>query len=556
MTSANDFTIEVRDSNFARVGQLAPEYMNVKFTEIANDVGAWEATLPVGHPLLDYLRAKGAGIIITEHESGRVYSGRTRSAQLKQSAEDPDGSWTITGAHDNVVAAATLVYGDPANDAEHQTVSHWGLTAAGETVMKAAVDLNIGPSAIAARKYPWLSVAPNQLRGNTVTCSSRFDILGDLLTSLGTAAGLGWRFAQVDDGLQFDVYQPADKTKLVRLDIRNGGIDSNELGVTAPGATEVLVMGQGQGDARTILKVTSQASLDEAAAWGIRWETTKDQRNTDDPTELQQAGDEVLADKGETINSLKVVPSAAPGQRLGVDWYIGDRITVVVLGQETPALVTQVATSITSEGVIRQATIGDPTSFSYEAKVGQKLAAVEKRVGQVEKQVGVGVAWDDIGGKPTGAFADAGDIKITARTTPPTGWLVCDGRELSRTTYETLFDAIGTTYGAGDGSTTFNIPNYNGRTIVGQDTTQPEFATIGQVGGEKTHKLTIAEMPSHGHNQRYTLNGAPGTSMGALTTSGGSAPGILAQQITTSTGGDTAHNNLQPYAVGVYIIKT
>lgn len=558
MPTASDYTIEVRNRDYLRVGQLAPEYMSLKFTEVYNGIGAWEVTLPVGHPYVDTLRAKGAGLIITDRLANRVYSGRTRSARLAQSATDPEGSWVISGAHDNVVAAASLVYGDPANDAEHQTASNWGLSAAGETVMKAAVDLNIGSSAIASRKYSWLTIAANQLRGNTVSCSSRFDLMSDLLTSLGTSAGLGWRFTQLGNGVDFDVYVPADKTGAVRLDIRNGGVDSNELGATAPAASEVLVMGQGDGADRTILRITTPGSMDEATNWGLRWETTKDQRNTDDPAELTQAGLESLATDGETINSLKVTPSDAPGQRLGIDWYIGDQITVVVLGQETTALVTQVATSISSAGVIQQATIGDPTSFNYDAKIGAKLATVEKRVGQVEKQIGVGTGWDDVGGKPVGAFADTGDIKMTGRSTAQAGWLMCDGRAVSRTTYPDLFAAIGTAYGAGDGSTTFNLPAFSGRAPVGLDTTQTEFSALGQQVGEKTHTLTVAEMPSHTHfggtdGSATNASGWNGVD-GALRSAAGSYR--LNNQAMTSTGGGAPHNNLPPELVVNFIIKT
>ena len=95
--------------------------------------------------------------------------------------------------------------------------------------------------------------------------------------------------------------------------------------------------------------------------------------------------------------------------------------------------------------------------------------------------------------------AAAGTIVQSASSSLPDGWLVADGSAVSRTLYATLFSAIGTTYGAGDGTSTFNLPNLNGRVVVGQDTSQTEFNTVGKVGGEKTHTLTIAEMPAHGH---------------------------------------------------------
>jgi microcystin-dependent protein len=77
-----------------------------------------------------------------------------------------------------------------------------------------------------------------------------------------------------------------------------------------------------------------------------------------------------------------------------------------------------------------------------------------------------------------------------AGSTAPTGWLLCDGTAVSRTTYSDLFAITSTTYGVGDGSTTFNLPNLKGRVPVGLDTSQTEFDVLGETGGAKTHTLT------------------------------------------------------------------
>lgn len=84
----------------------------------------------------------------------------------------------------------------------------------------------------------------------------------------------------------------------------------------------------------------------------------------------------------------------------------------------------------------------------------------------------------------------------------PKGYLVADGRAVSRTTYKKLFDKIGTTYGAGDGSTTFNLPNLSGRTVVGVNTSDNDFSSLGKKGGEKAVALSVSQMPSHTHIQK------------------------------------------------------
>lgn len=136
----------------------------------------------------------------------------------------------------------------------------------------------------------------------------------------------------------------------------------------------------------------------------------------------------------------------------------------------------------------------------------------------------------------------------------PTNYLLADGSAVSRTTYSELFDVIGTTYGAGDGSTTFNLPNLKGRIPVGLDDSDTSFDTLGETGGEKTHKLTINEMPSHTHDQYVTANNGNQAIRRDYSSDGSSA--MFPQGCATaSTGGSQAHNNLQPYITQKYLIK-
>lgn len=93
----------------------------------------------------------------------------------------------------------------------------------------------------------------------------------------------------------------------------------------------------------------------------------------------------------------------------------------------------------------------------------------------------------------------SGVISQYAGATAPSGWLLCDGSAVSRTTYSTLFGIIGVTYGAGDTTTTFNLPNLKGRLPVGRDSAQTEFDTLAETGGTKTETLTDSQIPAHTH---------------------------------------------------------
>jgi microcystin-dependent protein len=161
-----------------------------------------------------------------------------------------------------------------------------------------------------------------------------------------------------------------------------------------------------------------------------------------------------------------------------------------------------------------------------------------------------------INAQVSGDTLPIGTVLPYTNETAPENWLVCDGSELDRTEYNYLFAIIGTTFGEGDGSTTFNLPNIKGRTIVGLDAEDTDFNAIGKTLGEKTHTLTVAEMPEHNHKQ--SLDGGNSGNSGKAAYSW-SVPAnrylYTGDDLAGKTGGSQPHNNLQPSFVAIYIIK-
>jgi len=143
-----------------------------------------------------------------------------------------------------------------------------------------------------------------------------------------------------------------------------------------------------------------------------------------------------------------------------------------------------------------------------------------------------------------------GAIIQFAGSTIPNGWLICDGTAISRETYADLYTKIGTAYGTGDGSTTFNVPNFKGKVAVGYNSSETEFNALGKTGGSK-------EMQKHSHRVQggdgHFIHGGTGEGSAQLPLGG-----QFYQYTTnpwTNEAGTGNSGNLQPYLTVNYIIK-
>lgn len=160
----------------------------------------------------------------------------------------------------------------------------------------------------------------------------------------------------------------------------------------------------------------------------------------------------------------------------------------------------------------------------------------------------------------------------------PSGYLLCDGSAVSRTTYAALFTAIGTAYGVGDGSTTFNVPDMKGRIPAGKEASASRLTSthfggnstvLGATGGLESHTLTEAQLAAHdhditdtGHTHSRSVQTPTSTTVGTLKYYGSVGSGTSTDDTASATtgitvnnaGGGSAHNNVQPTIIVNYII--
>jgi microcystin-dependent protein len=162
-----------------------------------------------------------------------------------------------------------------------------------------------------------------------------------------------------------------------------------------------------------------------------------------------------------------------------------------------------------------------------------------------------------------------GTIVPWSQSSAPTGFLECDGAQVSRSTYAALFAVVGTTYGVGDGSTTFDLPDLTDRVACGKSNTK-NFASTGGAntvtptgniaGSTANATLSEAQLASHSHSGGSNPGGSP---------SGGEVPRATPAANTGNTGSGTGHSHnmsanfsgsansvLQPFLTLIYIIKT
>lgn len=321
-------TLLVTDRNLAPVGDPISTWTNLDIVGRFNEPISGSFNAPADTDLMAQLQPGNRIVVVRD---GAVFTAgpieKPGPFQWEAGGGDNGGRGKVTVhfADDSALVAGKLAYPDPARDATTQTTAtSWTMTASAEAVMRALVNVNAGPGALAYRRVPQLVLGALAGIGSTITLTLRYDPLGDALRSAAIAGGgLGYRVAQIGTTIEFQVYAPVDRSAHVRFSRELGNLRSLTFDPEAPTVTAAIVAGQGEGTARQIREVTDATAI---ASWW-RLEAFVDQRQTAVLAELDAAGREALASGGEQAK-LTTVTIDTVDQRYGRDYVLGDIVAV------------------------------------------------------------------------------------------------------------------------------------------------------------------------------------------------------------------------------------
>lgn len=326
----------VTDRNLAQVGPPLSGVRDMDAEVKHMTAGAGTFTVPAKPAVLDQLAAGNRIVVQRRTALGQPWSIfaagpiEAEPGEWEWSADPGDGAggWgrvAVPFSTDEAYVVERITYPNPAAAATAQTASAvWSSSGNAETVMRSLVNLNAGPGALAARQVPGLVLGAVAGVGGTVSISTRFQPLGDELRALALAGGgLGWRVVQVGSSLEFQVFLPRDLSGTVRFSRGLGNLRRFRWSPKSPTCTVAIVGGQGTGTARTVRERINSSAV---SRWR-RMERFVDKRQTSSTAELDQGGDEALADGAEQLG-LETETVDTPRQQFGVHFTLGDRAAV------------------------------------------------------------------------------------------------------------------------------------------------------------------------------------------------------------------------------------
>ncbi len=365
----NQYEVFIRDENGDRVSQLE-DFTNLTFIRRFNSIGSW--TLTSNPSALAGLTKKG-GLEVFRN-------GKPHFSGIVRRFQDDDGLVLIAGGADDLkVLSAELALPDPAG--APYSIEYDVRSDVAETVVKQFVELNLGPSAISARRIPGLTVETDYGRGSLVTGRARFETVFELVNSLAIQGGIGFRIKN----LEFQVFVPEDKSGTILFSKELGTLGKYSFTVEAGASNYLFCGGSGEGAVRTIVEGSDPASI---LSWG-RTEAFLDKGNASSLEELNAAMEEDLVKNSEKA-SLVFSPIVSESMKPVDDYDVGDMVSSVISGITMVHRVREMKTTLDGQGgetvEIAIGTEGASSDLSRLSNIYSRMRGIDQRVSTYERR--------------------------------------------------------------------------------------------------------------------------------------------------------------------------
>lgn len=372
----SDVAVYVRSGAYRRLGQI-DEVLSLATVERHLGLGTWVLSVrPTGDAVDQLVRTPGAGIEVRDGYGGLIFAGSRR--KIRREATARDHVVTVSGWDDMAVLQQRVAHPEPGTAAPpFSLAAHNTHSGPASSVIRQFIDRNAGPAALPDRRTPLLTLAPDPAEGPTITASARW--VTPLLAHVADLAGprdMCVTVRQVDGGLVVTVRAARDRTN-IELSPRAGTLESWTSEESAPEMTAGWVGGQGDLTARAVV----QAELAPPDAWPGRFERFLDHSAAKAEDLDRILADELAASAAKT--SLELVPTQALGARLGEDFDLGDRVSVVIGGVRFSEQVTSSSLRVEDGRATRSFTVGGeqmagPAAlFAQARRFGVRLRGLE-----------------------------------------------------------------------------------------------------------------------------------------------------------------------------------
>lgn len=339
-----------------------------------NDVSTYLFTFDLTDPLATRL---GPGWSLLVQDEGIRFSGAITG--LTTIVDTTTKTLEVTGKDELHRLAGRLIYPDGSKEAWKQTLSHYARTQPAETLIRWLVDANTGPNTLPVRRSGNLRIGPGSGTGAggsgagpTLTIAERFTNLLETCQRIAATGNIVFTITREENReLVLRTSVSRNLTRQIRLEA------TGSIKTTAPTVNDILVAGQGEGAARTIVERTRTP-----APWGHRIESFKDRRDTDERPVLIREGEAAL-DEGAARISASLTLTEAPGTVFGVDFGLGDRITLLLASTEVTEQVT--SATITWDGHGRTIDLGVGPEGETPPFLYEKFRDLDARLRGLEK---------------------------------------------------------------------------------------------------------------------------------------------------------------------------